>query len=123
MAGVRVRRKRLMPFVRVALEFAEQPETAPQLGWNNTHAENLIWTYGDAVFLAFAAVAVDHRPKDAGFLQTLCYWVIHGLSRVEDVAIMPDPAASGAPTQNVAKSNGQKKRGACAPRRVWTITT
>ena len=67
-----------MPFVRVALEFPDQRKTAPLFGRNGAHAENLVRTHGDAVFLAFAAIAVDHRPEDPGFLRTLCCRVIHG---------------------------------------------
>ena len=70
-----------MPFVRVAFEFPDQRKTAPLFGRNGAHAENLVRTHGDAVFLAFAAIAVDHRPEDSGFLRALCYRVIHVFNR------------------------------------------
>jgi len=80
-AGIRVQGKRLMPFVRVALEFPDQRKTAPLFGRNGAHAENLVRTHGDAVFLAFAAIAVDHWPELSGFLRTLWSRFTHGFNR------------------------------------------
>ena len=69
----------MAPFVRVTLEFPGQREPAPLFRRNRAHAENLIRTHGDAVFLAFAAIAIDHRPEDSGFLRALCCRVAHWL--------------------------------------------
>ena len=65
MAGAGVRGKRLLPTVREALEPSTQAERPPHLGCNRGYREDVVRTYGDALFLAFTAIPVDDRPHSA----------------------------------------------------------
>src|SRR5258708_7536357 len=129
MAGVRIQGKRLMPFVRVALEFPDQRETAPLFGCNGAHAEYLIRAHGDAVFLALAAVAIDHRPEDSGFLRALCCRVAHWLVMSESSGHLrscPNSRRPGVPRESSAEcpqGKGGKKSGELAlPARCRAVT-